>query len=159
MAGRATGRTGSTTAATRVVGSVRAGLLTGVGLAGTLDEVILHQLLHWHHLYDRSTRTIGLVSDGLFHIASTVLLVMGVWGARRLVGAGPRAWRQYWGALLAGLGGFNLYDATVQHKILRLHQVRPAAANWLPYDLAFGGVAVVLLVAGLLLLRSSRDGG
>lgn len=150
------GRAGAGTAVTRAVSGVRAGLLTGVGLAGTLDEVILHQLLHWHHLYDRSTRTVGLVSDGLFHIFSTVLLVMGVWGARRLAGADARAWRQYWGALLVGLGGFNLYDATIQHKILRLHQVRPAAANWLPYDLAFGGVALVLFVAGLLLLRSTR---
>ena len=37
------------------------GILVGVGLAGTLDEVVLHQLLAWHHLYDRSNLTAGLV--------------------------------------------------------------------------------------------------
>ena len=54
------------------------GVLTGIGLAGTLDEVVLHQLLGWHHVYDRSTPTVGLVSDGLFHLFSTAVLVIGV---------------------------------------------------------------------------------
>jgi Predicted membrane protein (DUF2243) len=56
----------------------RPGVLVGVGLAGTLDEVILHQLLGWHHFYDRSTPAVGLVSDGLFHLFSTAVLVVGV---------------------------------------------------------------------------------
>ena len=54
------------------------GVLVGIGIAGTLDEVVLHQLLGWHHFYDRSTPSVGLLSDGLFHILSTVLLVIGV---------------------------------------------------------------------------------
>ena len=53
------------------------GVLVGVGIAGTLDEVILHQLLGWHHFYDRSTATVGLVSDGSFHLFSTAVLVLG----------------------------------------------------------------------------------
>lgn len=144
-------------------------LLIGVGLAGTLDEIVLHQLLHWHHLYDRAGRDAGLVSDGLFHLASTVLLVIGMvgaltanagelWNGRRSSAlVGDR--RRFWGGVLVGLGGFNLYDATIQHKVLRLHQVRPAAENWLPYDLSFAGVAVAVLLAGVLLLRSARSIG
>jgi uncharacterized membrane protein len=54
-----------------------------------------------------------------------------------------------------GLGGFNLYDGTMQHKVLRLHQVRPAADDWLPYDLAFIGLALLLLMTGVVLLRGS----
>ena len=54
------------------------GVLVGIGIAGTLDEVVLHQLLVWHHLYDRSTPTVGLVSDGLFHLFSTTVLVIGI---------------------------------------------------------------------------------
>ena len=45
---------------------VRAAAVAGIGIAGTLDEVVLHQLLGWHHFYDGSTSTVGLVSDGLF---------------------------------------------------------------------------------------------
>jgi hypothetical protein len=54
------------------------GVLVGIGIAGTLDEVVLHQLLVWHHFYDRSTPTVGLVSDGLFHLFSTTVLVIGI---------------------------------------------------------------------------------
>src|SRR5256885_1697341 len=43
------------------------GLLLGVGFAAFVDEAVFHQLLHWHHFYDRSTSAAGLVSDGLFH--------------------------------------------------------------------------------------------
>jgi len=27
-------------------------ILVGAGVAGTLDEVVLHQLLRWHHFYE-----------------------------------------------------------------------------------------------------------
>lgn len=52
------------------------GILFGLGLAAFIDETIFHQLLHWHHFYDKSTTEIGLISDGLF-----MLLV----GLQRLV--------------------------------------------------------------------------
>lgn len=52
------------------------GILFGLGLVAFIDEAIFHQLLHWHHFYDKSTTDIGLISDGLF-----MLLV----GLQRLV--------------------------------------------------------------------------
>jgi len=132
------------------------GVVIGIGLVGTLDEVVLHQLLHWHHLYDRSTAAIGLVSDGLFHIVSTALLVWGVY--RVWVDRGhpyPRWVRRLAAGICLGGGAFNLYDGTIQHKVLRLHQVRPDAANWLPYDIAFIGMAIIILLVGVVLLRAS----
>ena len=56
---------------------------------------------------------------------------------------------------MAGAGAFNLYDGTIQHKLLRLHQVRPEAANWLPYDITFIGLAAVVLLVGVVLLRGA----
>ena len=44
-----------------------AGVLLGLGTVAFIDETVFHQLLHWHHFYDRSTPEVGLVSDGLFH--------------------------------------------------------------------------------------------
>lgn len=41
------------------------GLLFGLGVIAFLDEVVFHQLLHWHHFYDRGTTAAGLVSDGV----------------------------------------------------------------------------------------------
>jgi uncharacterized membrane protein len=40
-------------------------VLAGVGLVGFIDETVFHQLLHWHHFYDKSTLAVGLVSDGV----------------------------------------------------------------------------------------------
>ena len=57
--------------------------------------------------------------------------------------------------ILIGAGAFNLYDGIVQHKLLGLHQVRAGAPDNLPYDLVFIGLAAVVLLAGLLLLRTT----
>ena len=65
----------------------------------------------------------------------------------------PGARSRLAGAILIGAGGFNLYDGTVQHKLLGLHQVREHARDQLPYDLAFIGLAAALLAIGLALLR------
>lgn len=140
-------------------------LLVGVGVAGTLDEAILHQLLDWHHFLDRSgprgvlspaVREIGLRADGWFHLGSTALLALGLVallaGGGNLRGQGRRTL----GGILVGAGAFNLYDAVVQHKLLGLHQVRRGVENLLPYDLAFGGIAVVVLLLGAVVLRPKR---
>ena len=123
-------------------------MLTGVGLAGTLDEVVFHQLLRWHHLVDGGGEGVGRVSDGVLHVASTAALVAGVvllvrtWDGDR---------RRTAGRVLAGLGGFNLFDGVVDHKVLRLHQVREGVPDLLPYDLAWLTISAAVLVAGLLL--------
>jgi uncharacterized membrane protein len=133
------------------------GVLTGMGIAGTLDEVVLHQLLAWHHFYDRSTPTVGLVSDGLFHLLSTALLVIGVIQLVERRHTTPDPPRLALAGILLGAGGFNLYDGTIQHKLLGLHQVRAGAPDNLPYDLAFLAIAATLALAGALLLRRTRQ--
>jgi len=124
-------------------------IVFGIGLAGTLDEIVLHQILHWHHLYDRSTPGVALVSDGLLHIGSTAALLFGGREIlrRRHEAGGLPGHRTVAGTML-GAGGFNFYDGTVQHKVFRLHQVR-YGVDPLPYDAAFIGVAAVVFVIGL----------
>jgi uncharacterized membrane protein len=133
------------------------GVLVGIGIAGTLDEVVLHQLLAWHHFYDRSTPTVGLVSDGLFHLLSTTILVIGIIQLVERRHTTPDPPRLALAGILLGAGGFNLYDGTIQHKLLGLHQVREGAPNNLPYDLAFLAIAAALALTGALLLRPTRE--
>lgn len=131
------------------------GLIIGVGLAGTLDEVILHQLLQWHNLYVHTTQFWRIFIDGLFHAVSSALLLLGalrLWRQRGLFAVQGRG-EALAGGVLMGAGGFNLYDGTIQHKLLQLHPVRENVPNQLPYDLAFIGVALVLLVLGWRLWR------
>jgi uncharacterized membrane protein len=60
----------------------------------------------------------------------------------------PKRW---WGALLIGAGGFELYDGIVQHKILKLHQIRDHVRIWL-YDLTWNVLAAVLIIIGIVLM-------
>jgi uncharacterized membrane protein len=128
-------------------------VLVGIGVAGSLDEIVLHQLLRWHHFYDRDSQAAGLIADGIFHLGSTATLVIGLvlLMTRWRTAGGPL--RQAAAGILLGAGGFNLYDGIIQHKLLGLHQVRAGAPNNLPYDLVFIAIAAVVLLAGLLLLR------
>jgi uncharacterized membrane protein len=132
--------------------TVWSGLLCGIGLAAFVDETVFHQLLHWHHFYDKSTPVAGLVSDGLFHAVGFTAIVVGLFllaDAHRRGGFLPKRW---WAGLLVGAGGFQLYDGLVQHKLLRLHQIRYHVTLW-PYDVSWNVIAVVMIVAGALLFR------
>ena len=145
----------STTARSTPGRSVLSGVLVGLGVAGFLDETVFHQLLHWHHFYDKSTPEAGLVSDGLFHVGSWVAVVAGLFlfaDLRRRDTWIPVRW---WGGLLVGLGGFQLYDGIVQHKLLQLHQIR-YGVDVTPYDVVWNVVAIALVVAGVAVLARSR---
>ncbi|CAM3665156.1 DUF2243 domain-containing protein [Pontibacter korlensis] len=135
---------------------MRAALLIGVGMMAAIDEIIFHQLLSWHHFYDRSTPEIGLLTDGLLHAAELIAIVAGFFmfsDVRRQQALVPlRAWAGFF----IGLGGFQLFDGIVDHKVLRLHQVRYGVDNILPYDLAWNLAGLLLLIIGLVLLRKSK---
>lgn len=136
-------------------GSVWSGVLVGIGLAGFLDETIFHQILHWHHFVDGGSQAEGLVSDGLFHAFSWVAIVAGLlWFAelRRRQSLQGRTWG---GGVLLGTGGFQLYDGIVQHKLMRLHQIR-YGVDLLPYDLTWNLLAGVLLAVGAMLVVRAR---
>jgi uncharacterized membrane protein len=135
--------------------STISGVLAGVGLVAFVDETVFHQLLHWHHFYDRSTADVGLVSDGLFHAFGFVAVVTGLFLLADLRRRQSLVVRRWVGGLLLGAGGFQLYDGLVQHKVLGLHQIR-YGVDLLPYDLTWNVVAALLVAAGLLLTLRTR---
>ena len=118
---------------------------------------MFHQLLHWHHFYDRSTPEAGLVSDGVFHAFGWFAVVAGLFWFAALRRGDELRTARWVGGLLVGAGVFQLYDGTVQHKLLGLHQIR-YDVDLLPYDLAWNLVAVVLVLVGLLVARRDRAG-
>jgi uncharacterized membrane protein len=135
---------------------VLVGILFGCGIIAFLDEAVFHQLLHWHHFYDRSTPAAGLVSDGLFHAFSWFATVASLFLFADLRRRGTLRIRWWLGGILIGLGAFQLFDGLVQHKLLDLHEIR-YGVDLLPYDLVWNGAALALLLAGtLVLLRAQR---
>ncbi|PRY51037.1 putative membrane protein [Geodermatophilus tzadiensis] len=131
------------------------GLLLGLGTAGAVDEIVFHQLLHWHHFYDRASGAAGLVSDGLLHAGTFSAAVAGMAlfaDARRRGRFAPPLW---WGAVLTGAGAFQVWDGLVHHKLLRLHQVR-YGVDLTGYDVGWVLPGALLLAAGVVLLRRAR---
>jgi uncharacterized membrane protein len=127
------------------------GFLFGCGIIAFVDEAVFHQLLHWHHFYDRSTQAAGLVSDGVFHAFSWFATVASLFLFADLRRRGALSTRRWVAGILMGIGAFQLFDGVVQHKVLNLHEIR-YGVELLPYDLAWNGAALAFLVAGVLLL-------
>ena len=131
------------------------GLLLGAGVMGALDEIVFHQLLHWHHFYDRAGGTAGLVSDGLLHAATLSATVAGLALLADLRRRRAFAAARWWGTVLLGAGAFQLWDGVVDHKVLRVHQVR-YGVDLTGYDVGWIAAAVLLLAGGGLLLARGR---
>ncbi|WPP50324.1 DUF2243 domain-containing protein [Catalinimonas niigatensis] len=129
--------------------------LIGAGFMAAVDEIIFHQLLAWHHFYDQATPAISLLSDGLLHATELLALVAGffMWAdlrQRHELSAGyARA------GFFLGLGGFQLFDGIVDHKLLRLHQIR-YGVDLLPYDLTWNLAGLVLILIGTGLLYRAK---
>lgn len=131
------------------------GALFGIGLAAFVDEAVFHQLLRWHHFYDKSTTDIGLISDGIFHAFSWFATIASLFlfadlHRRRMF------WMRRWCAgVLIGAGGFQLYDGTIQHKLMRLHQIR-YVENVVIYDVIWNVIALIMLLIGIYLVASKK---
>lgn len=132
------------------------GLLVGAGLMGSVDEIVFHQLLAWHMFYDRAAGTVGLVSDGLLHAATLSAVVAGLALLADLRRRGAFDAVRWWAMVLLGAGAFQLWDGVVDHKLLRVHQVR-YGVDLTGYDVGWIVPGALLLGAGVVLLLRSRE--
>lgn len=132
-----------------------AAALIGVGSMAAIDEIVFHQILAWHHFYDRSTTEIALLSDGLLHAAELIAIVAGFFMISDLRRNHSLVSLQAWTGFFIGLGAFQLFDGIVDHKVLRVHQVR-YDVELFPYDLAWNFAGVVLLLIGIYLSLKAK---
>ncbi|MBU9723386.1 MULTISPECIES: DUF2243 domain-containing protein [Bacillaceae] len=137
-----------------VIGS----FILGFGFLGAMDGIMFHQILQWHSVVMDTDRTGQIMSDGIFHFATTITLVAG--GVILWLAGNPtdlsKGVRLLVGYFMIGGGTFNLIEGIINHHILEIHRVRPDAANPLMYDLAFLASGVILIVVGLLIKRGRR---
>ncbi|PAZ09810.1 hypothetical protein CLM62_44460 [Streptomyces sp. SA15] len=124
--------------------------LIGAAVMAAVDEIVFHQILNWHHFYDRSTTGAGLLSDGLLHSAELLALVAGFFFYADLRRREALAPVHAWSGFFLGLGIFQLFDGIVDHKLLRLHQVR-YGVDVTPYDWAWNIAGLILLLTGVAL--------
>ena len=120
-----------------------------------VDEIVFHQILAWHHFYDQSTPAISLLSDGLLHAAELIALIAGFFLLSDLRRSHSLVARWAWAGFFIGAGGFQVFDGLVDHKVLRVHQIR-YGVPLLPYDIVWNLVGVLLLVVGIILWWRAR---
>ena len=126
---------------------VLAGIILGVGLGGFIDGIVLHQMFQWHHMltaYDHQhyppTTVDGLkmntLWDGIFHASMWIATVTGLAVLWHAAGVPKIRWSApaLMGAILAGWGGFNLVEGTIDHQILGVHHVRDDLGDPLSWD-------------------------
>lgn len=135
--------------------SLLATTFLGIGLMAAVDEIVFHQILAWHHFFDRSTLAVSLLSDGLLHAAELIMLAAGFYLFVQLSRHRVVSRMHAWAGLFIGAGGFQLFDGIINHKLLRLHQVRYVDNLWL-YDLAWNGFGLLLLTIGIVIWRRAR---
>lgn len=135
--------------------NVWSGILFGLGIAAFIDEVVFHQLLAWHHFYDKSSMAMGLVSDGLFHAFSWFATIASLFLLADIKRRNSFWVKRWVSGILLGLGFFQLYDGLIQHKIFRIHQIR-YEVNVLPYDIVWNAIAVIVLIVGFIVFIQTQ---
>jgi uncharacterized membrane protein len=99
---------------------------------------------------------LNTVADGLFHLTTVLLLLLGttlLWRRihDRLV---PWSGWQLCGLGLEGWGLFNMVEGLVDHQILGVHHVH-GGPHQFEYDMAFLVFGAILILAGHLLARAN----
>lgn len=136
--------------------TLASGLLFGAGIAASMiDLFIFHLVLRWHHFYDLSTPEVARTIDGFFHAVGWFITVWGLFLLADVRRRGEVAWMRWTGAVITGIGAFQLLDGVVNHKLLRIHQIR-YGVDLLVYDAVWIGASILALAIGALLLWRSQ---
>jgi uncharacterized membrane protein len=129
----------------------------GLGLGGFVDGITLHQIAQWHNMGSAvvppttmEAMSQNMMWDGFFHLATLVMVTVGVYMLLRDARGGMRLpdARAFTGLLILGWGLFNLTEGIIDHHLLNLHHVRDLPVHVPGYDWAFlivGGIGFIAL--------------
>jgi uncharacterized membrane protein len=132
-------------------------------LGGFFDGIVLHQILQWHHLLSAhvppdsvANLEVNTLADGLFHAATWVFTVIGVFLLYQHLRDGVSLrWQGLVGGLLTGWGAFNVVEGLINHQLLGIHHVRPGPDEPL-YDVGFLIWGAAMVSVGVVLLRQDH---
>ena len=137
-------------------------VILGIGIGGFIDGIVLHQILQWHEMLSARipptnyvNKSVNMFWDGIFHAFTLLVTFVGIVLFWRLLQRKniDRSGFLFSGGLLAGWGIFNLVEGTIDHQLLKLHNVKEISDNPEIWNIGFLALAVLLLVGGYLLAR------
>lgn len=146
---------------------VLTGIILGIGIMAFVDEVIFHELLQWHSFYWHTDQHGRTLSDGLLHLASTLIILFGAFRLWQDRGSWTAARSDFiLAGTVIGLGIFQLFDGIVDHAIFHLHLANEhvcatlnannsfaTCSNDIPYEIVWDAVGILILAAGIIWCR------
>jgi uncharacterized membrane protein len=143
-----------------------AGMVLGIGLGGFADGIVLHQLLQWHEMLSAKVpatnyvgKSVNMFWDGIFHAFCFLVVLIGVamlWRAATSAKA-LKSGRLLVGGMLSGWAIFNLVEGTIDHHLLKLHNVMEYAPDHDVANFSFLGASFLMLLYGIWLSKTSRQ--
>ncbi|MCY1014067.1 DUF2243 domain-containing protein [Nannocystis pusilla] len=142
---------------------VAAGIALGVGLGGFVDGILFHHCCSGTKCSARLppdtlvAMKVNMMWDGLFHVLTWLMTVVGIALLWRAGGREDVPWRgrTLVGGLSLGWGLFNFVEGLVDHQLLGIHHVHPGAHE-LAWDLGFLGSGLLCIALGIALVCPAR---
>ena len=145
-----------------------AGFMLGLGLGGSFDGILLHQVLQWHHMVTSAgyppnsveNLKLNTLLDGLFHLTTYIFVAIGLLILWRAAHQRHVGWsgKMLAGTMLMGFGVFNLVEGIIDHHLLGLHHVNETVPpeQWIYWDAGFLIWGAAMVVIGWFLLQAGQ---
>lgn len=138
----------------------------GIGIGGFIDGIVFHQILQWHEMLSARipptnyvNKSVNMFWDGIFHAFTLIVTFIGLILFWKLLKRKDidRSGYLFSGGLLVGWGIFNLVEGTIDHQVLKLHNVKEISDNPEAWNIGFLFLALLLMAAGYLLTRQRKS--
>ncbi|WP_207535147.1 DUF2243 domain-containing protein [Desertivirga arenae] len=141
-----------------------ASIVTGIGLGGFVDGIVLHQMLQWHEMISYRlppatllNKSVNMFWDGIFHLFCFIVVLIGIILLWKLQFRNHinKSGKLLIGGILSGWALFNLVEGIIDHQLLKLHNVREISPNPELWNISFLVAFIVMLLIGIFLIRRS----
>jgi uncharacterized membrane protein len=143
---------------------ITAGLCLGIGLGGFFTDILLQQILQWHHMLSSvvppvtlATERFNLVWDGIRNLMNLIVILTGMMVLFRAAGRRlSMSSRALIGAMLGGWGLFIIVEGVIDHQLFGVHHVR-SHPDSLAWDLAYLIFGAALMMIGSMIARRNSE--
>jgi len=140
-----------------------ASIVLGMGIGGFIDGIVMHQILQWHGMLSNiippdtvNSKSLNMFWDGIFHVFTLTMVIIGILLLKNLIRRNiSGSSRVLTGGILAGWGIFNLVEGTINHHILKIHNVREVQDPD-PWNFGFLVISAFMVIIGLLIARDRQ---